>query len=149
MRETKHFPPEYTENTSNIFYGVCNNEERGDLQKLQNSVLRSALDINNPRDMSTDNLHTLTNTLLLDKRRKLQLFVAMYKAVNNKTVSLKENVRNLRMFDGLVVQLEHPSCTKFMKCPLYYGGELWNDLPADIRNTKDIDEFKNTVKHNL
>ena len=60
-----------------------------------------------------------------------------------------ENVRNLRMFDGLVVQLEHPSTTKFMKCPSYYGGELWNDLPADIRNTKDIDEFKNTVKHNL
>ena len=29
---------------SNIFYGVCNGEERGDLQKLQNKVLRSALD---------------------------------------------------------------------------------------------------------
>ena len=54
----------------------------------------------------------------------------MYEPVNSNTVTLKENVRNLRMFDSLVVQLEHPGTTKFMKCPLYYGGELWNDLPA-------------------
>ena len=41
----------------NIFYGICNEEDRGDLQKLQNSILRSALEINNPRDISTVNLH--------------------------------------------------------------------------------------------
>ena len=131
---------------SNIFYGVCNNEERGDLQKLQNSIIRSALEIHNPRDISTQDLHSVTNTLLLDTRRKYQLLVAMYKAVYNNNVALKENVRNLRMFDGLVVQLEHPNTTKFMKSPLYHGGELWNNLAADVRNIDDINEFKSTVK---
>ena len=71
----------------------------------------------------------------------------MYKAVYNNNVTLKENVRNLRMFDGLVVQLEHPNTTKFMKSPLYYGGELWNNLPADIRNMRDVDEFKKVIKN--
>ena len=61
------------------------NEDRGDLQKLQNSILRAALEINNPRDISTVNLHFETNSLLLDKRRKLQLIVAIFKTVNNKT----------------------------------------------------------------
>ena len=133
----------------NIFYGICSDEERGELQKLQNSILRSALDINNPRDISTENLHSETNTLLLDKRRKYQLVVTMYKAVYNNNVRLKENVRNLRMFDGLVIQLEHPNTTKFMNTPIYKGGELWNRLPAELRNIKDINEFKKAVKDML
>ena len=130
----------------NIFYGICNEEDRGDLQKLQNSILRSALEINNPRDISTVNLHFETNTLLLDKRRKLQLIVTIYKAVNNNSIQLKENVRNLRMFDGLVVELEHPNTTKFMRTPLYLGGELWNNLPANVRNMQDIEKFKCAVR---
>ena len=88
------------------------------------------------------NLHFETNTLLLDKRRKLQLMVTMFKAVNNNSIKLKENARNLRMFDGLVVELEHPNTTKFMRTPLYLGGELWNNLPANVRNMQDIEKFK-------
>ena len=130
----------------NIFYGICNDEERSDLQKMQNSILRSALDINNPRDISIVDLHSVTNSLLLDSRRKHQLTAAMHKGVYSKSIALKENVRNLRMFDGLVVRLEHPSTTKYMKTPLYIGGELWNELPADIRNLDDINEFKKHIK---
>ena len=124
----------------NIFYGVYNDEDRGDLQNLQNSILRAALEINNPRDISTVNLHLETNTLLLDKRRKVQLIVFIFKAVNNNSIKLKENVRNLRIFDGLVVELEHPNTIKFMKT--YVGGELWNYLPAEVRNILDIEKFK-------
>ena len=131
---------------SNIFHGVCNDNELGELQKLQNSILRSALEINNPRDISIVNLHDVTNTLLLDTRRNYQLLVAVYKAVNSDNIVLKKNVRNLRMFDGLVVQLEHPNTTKFMKTPLYHGGEIWNDLPAEIRNIDNIEEFKNSIR---
>ena len=97
---------------SNISYGVCNGEERGDLQKLQNNVLRSALDINNPRDISTVNLHLITNLLALEKKRKYQLLIAIYKAVYSNSIALKENVRNLRTFDRLVIQLEHPNTNK-------------------------------------
>ena len=130
----------------NNFYGVCNNNEMGE---LQNSILRSALEINNPRDISIVNLHDVTNTLLLDTRRNYKLLVAVYKAVNSDNIVLKKNVRNLRMFDGLVVQLEHPNTTKFMKTPLYHGGEIWNDLPAEIRNIDNIEEFKNSIKNYL
>ena len=133
----------------NIFYGVCNDEDRGDLQKLQNNILRAALEINNPRDISIVDLHIETNTLLLDKRRKLQLIVAIFKAVNSNSIKLKENVRNLRMFDGLVVELEHPNTTKFMKTPLYLGGEFWNNLPAEVRNILDIEKFKCAVRRLL
>ena len=69
---------------SNILYGVCTNEERGDLQKLQNSILRSALDINNPRDISTEDLHSESNSQLLDKRQTYQIHVALYTAVRSK-----------------------------------------------------------------
>ena len=79
---------------------------------MQNSVLRSAIDVYNPRDISFVNLHYATRSKLLDKRRKYQLVVAMYKAVYNNNVVLKQNVSNLRMFDGLVVQLEHPNTIK-------------------------------------
>ena len=75
-----------------------------------------------------------------------QILPLYYKAVYNNNVRSKEDVRNLRMFDGLVFQLEHPNTTKFMNTPIYKGGELWNRLPAELRNIKDIDEFKKAVK---
>ena len=53
----------------------------------------------------------------------MQLLVYIYKGVYNGTIVLKENVSNLRMFDALVVQLYHPSSTKFMKTPIYLGGK--------------------------
>ena len=64
---------------SNIFYGICTEDEKDDLQKLQNNFLRSALGINNPRDISNDDLHTDTCTLFLDKRRIMQLLVLFTK----------------------------------------------------------------------
>ena len=36
-----------------------------------------------------------------------------------------------------------------MNSPLYIGGELWNDLPANVRNLQDIDELKITIKNGL
>ena len=50
------------------------------------------------------------------------------------------------MFDGLVVHLEHPNTIKYMKMPLYRDGEIWNSLPAEIRNLRNVDEFKKAVK---
>ena len=70
----------------------------------------------------------------------------MYKAINNNDISLNKKVRNLRMFDGQVVQLEYPNTTKFMRTPFFHGGEIWNDLPAEVRNIDNIDEFKNVIK---
>ena len=72
------------------------------------------MEIHNPRDISTQDLHSVTNTLLLDTGRKYQLLVAMYRAVYNNYVALKENVRNLRMFDGLVVQLDPSNILRFL-----------------------------------
>ena len=93
------------------------------------------------------NLHLETNTLLLDKIRKVQLIVTIFKGVNNNSIKLKENVRNLRMFDGPVVELKHPNTIKFMKT--YVGGELWNNLPAEVRNILDIEKFKHAVRRLL
>ena len=42
------------------------------------------------------------------------------------------------MFDALVVHLEQPNTSKYMKTPLYMGVELWNGLPEEIRNLEDI-----------
>ena len=38
-------------------------------------------------NISTENLHSITNTLILEKRRKFQLFVAMYKAVYSNNIA--------------------------------------------------------------
>ena len=46
-------------NYSNIFYGICNKYNRNEVLKLQNSVLRLAVNMNNPRDMSI----AITNTI--------------------------------------------------------------------------------------
>ena len=105
-------------NYSNILYGICTDEDRGELQKLQNNIIRSALGV---------------------RRKKIQLLVCVHKAVYNGYIPLKENVWNLRMFDALVVQLYQPSCTKFKKTPLYLGGDHLNDLPVEIRNIEDFD----------
>ena len=73
---------------SNIVYIICNEDDKGDLQKLQNNIIRSALEIHNPGDISTENLHISTNTLMLDKRRKFQLITTMYKSVYTNKIIL-------------------------------------------------------------
>ena len=60
----------------NIFYGICRTKREVNCKNYR--IVFLDLDINNPRDISTENLHSETNTLLLDKRRKYQLVVAMY-----------------------------------------------------------------------
>ena len=116
---------------------------------MQNNIIRSGLGVNNPRNISTDDLHTNTNLMMLDRRKKFQLFVCVHKAVYNGYIPLKENVRTSRMFDALVVQLYQASCTRFKKTPLYLGGDHLNNLPVEIRNIEDLDKFKERIKSEL
>ena len=118
------------------------------LQKLQNRCLRMCLDVRNPRDISTDNLHQETRINLLDLRRSLQLLNIMHSLKHNNRYK-KPGLRHTRnaeryLFDTDIVHLDI-----YAKSPYFKGVELWNSIPLDIQNIDDGYSFKNNIRRHL
>ena len=53
----------------NIFLTILTQEDKSDLQKVQNKVLRCCLDITDPLDMNILEMHDMVNVDLVDERR--------------------------------------------------------------------------------
>ena len=57
---------------------LSNKDDVDKLKKLQSRGLRVCYDIQNPRDLSTVNVHAIAKVELLQKRRMLQLLDIIY-----------------------------------------------------------------------
>ena len=53
---------------------------------------------------------------------------------------------NTRLHDGPVFKVTHPNNEPIKRSVMYSGALEWNNLDADIRNIKDIVNFKRIQK---
>ena len=65
----------------NIFLTILTQEDKSDLQKLQNKVLRFCLDIVDPLDMDIIEMHNLVNVDLVEERRTYNLLTLTHRRV--------------------------------------------------------------------
>ena len=54
-----------------------------------------------------------------------------------------------RRHDAVVFETCRPKLELYKKGSFYRGVQVWNDLPADIRNIDNFVSFKNTQKNEM
>ena len=111
------------------------------LQRLQNKALRLCLDIINPQDISTEDLHKSVNLMTLDNRRELHLMNLMHK-YREPRPWLHENALNTRNADKKAFATEVPNLSVYSNSPFYTGSKLWNDLPKFIQSLETKANFQ-------
>ena len=117
------------------------------LQKLQNRCLRLCLNVDNPRDMSVDRLHSIARIDMLDSRREIQLVNIMFLLKNYNSFS-REKRRDTRLSNKYVFDTNIVRMDIYAKSPYLKGVALWNELPKELTDFTDAYAFRRTLKKN-
>lgn len=134
-------------------WGCCSNSLADKLQKLQNRAARILLSA--PYDARTADLFGRLNWKNLRNQRLYTKAIMMFKSLNGETPEYLSNkfiIRNdttsyrLRNSD-MRLALPQPRTDYFRKSFSYSGATLWNSLPADIRTSKTLNEFKTRLSY--
>ena len=113
---------------------------------LQNSALRCCYNISDPRDEHITVLHANANVQTVDVRRKRQQIVCIWRNIQNGFIVPHIPNRITRTAGGINIRLPIPRTELFKKSVYYVGSKLWNDLDENIRDIKDLDDFKKNIK---
>ena len=126
----------------NIFLSSCNQGDLNDMQILQNNAIRCCYNVSDPRDEHVIFLHGQANMKMIHVRRKKQILTCIWRNVRNGVIQIAQPIRQNRSAGAPSIYLPIPRTELFKKSVYYYGANLWNDLPANIRQLNDIDSFK-------
>ena len=129
----------------NIFLTCLTLEEKSDLQKLQNKILRCCLNIVDPLEVNTMEMHELVNVDLVDKRRTYNLLTMIHNGVKSKKYKMLEHNINTRYNDGYKIDLIRPRNEHVRKSSYYAGTSSWNELTLELREL-DLNLFKKRIK---
>ena len=134
-------------------WGCCSNSLADKLQKLQNRT--ACILLSAPYDARTADLFGRLNWKNLRNQRLYTKAIMMFKSLNGETPEYLSNkfiIRNdttsyrLRNSD-MRLALPQPRTDYFCKSFSYSGATLWNSLPADIRTSKTLNEFKTRLSY--
>ena len=129
-----------------IFVSSIPEDMKGNIQTLQNNALRCCLNIMDPRDANVIAIHRLVNVLLFKERLILNLLLCIRNAVIESTLKTIRGNINTRQNDGLTIQLPIPRTKIMRKMPFYWGSQIWNTLPLNIRQLNEKCAFKMYIK---
>ena len=116
------------------------------LQKLQNRALRVCLALDGRSNVNE--IHNMCNINKLDHRRQTHLLIFSYHRAQN-VKYLKEDYRNLRRYDGPILNELKSNNKSFERSLLFQCALNWNVLPACDRNIQTAKEFKKKQKCKL
>ena len=111
------------------------------LQRLQNKALRICLNIVNPRDITTEDLHDLASLMPLDDRRELHLMNHMHKYKEHGPW-LHETVPSTRKAEKINFDTEIPILSVYSDSPYYVRAKIWNDLPSKLQSQETKANFQ-------
>ena len=132
----------------NIFLSSCNSGDLKDIQTLQNHALRCCHKVSDPRDENTLHLHTISNIVLVDVRRKRQILTCIWRNIKKGVIEISRPLRQTRAAMAPSIYLPVPRNELYKKSVFYLGATLWNQLPVELRLHDNIDCFKSELhKH--
>ena len=117
----------------NIFLTILTQEDKSDLQKAQNKVLRCCLDITDPLDMNILEMHNVVNVDLVDERRTHNLLTMTHRNVKTDKFKMLDHQINTRYNDGNKIELIRPRNEQVRKSCYYTGTSLWNTLNLNLK----------------
>ena len=123
----------------------CNKSDRGDLQVIQNNVLRTCYNVRLMDRLSLFDMHREACLVSLEQRRKTQLLGLMYiyKNFHNVERTFERNTRQGNRYHFITDAYQSG---KYQRSPYYKGTLLWDSLPADIIILPTLLEFKVRLK---
>ena len=133
----------------NIFLSSCNEGDLKDIQTMQNNALRCCYKITDPRNHHIHDLHSAANIIMVDIRRDRQILTCIWRNIKKGFITLMVPTRQTRFTEGPTIYLPVPRTELFKKSVFYYGANLWNKLPLNIRVQEDIDSFKTLLYKHL
>ena len=131
--------------------GCCSNSLANKLQKLQNRAARILLSAH----ASSADLFGRLNWKNLRNQRLYTKAITMFKSLNGETPEylsnkfiLRSDTTSYRLRNSdMRLALPQPRTDYFRKSFSYSGATLWNSLPADIRTSKTLNEFKTRLSY--
>ena len=132
-----------------IFVSSIPEEMTEELQVLQNNAIRCCLNIVDPRNANTIDIHRLLNIHLFRHRLVLNLLLCIRNAGNDCTLSMRQGEVQTRGDDGRTILLPIPRIRYIRKTPFYWGSQISNTLPLEIRITPLKTTFKKYILQSL
>ena len=129
-----------------IFVSSIPEEMKENIQTLQNHALRCCLNIINPRDANVIAIHRQVNVSLFKERMIINLLLCIRNAVIESTLNTKAGDIHRRQNDGRTLLLPIPRTKILRKMPFYWGSQIWNALPLNVRQLNEKCAFKMYVK---
>ena len=117
---------------------------KGDLQKLQNDMLRICDKSKIVDRVSIELLHEKCNILSLEQRMRKQILWLMY-ILSKDVNSLRIPPRETRNASKIVFKLPTSITPKYERSPFYIGTKLWDELPMDVQKLNSVFEFKKEI----
>ena len=124
----KHIVLPLTEYVSFVL-NLNNKYEVEKLQKLQNRALRMPYNVQDPKDVSTRDLHERAKMVRLEKRRSLQLYNIMFD-LRQRGLFEKHHNRQTRNANKYIFDINQINLGIYTKSPYYPGAIQWNNLPS-------------------
>ena len=98
-----------------------------------------------PRDINIFELHSNANVQLFKHRMVKYLLICIRNAVEEGTFSMVNTDIRTRQNDGHTIKLPVPRTKYIRENPFYWGSQIWNSLPVDIRSIPDKLSFKQHI----
>ena len=128
-----------------VYQGACV-RELDKLQRLQNKCLKTCLNLH--RLVDTDLVHSRAKCSQLTPRRETHLCTFRYgRQVKDHLMDQREI--STRLHDANVFKVPFPNKETFKRSVLYAGAKMWNDLPTETRQIRDLFTFKTLQKRKL
>ena len=122
----------------------CTKEHKRELQKKQNSAIRTCLSYNRVDHITIDRLHHEMGLISLEQRRSIQLLKLLF--VRSKNIEyLKIPCRALRGNCKVKFKLMTRCSGKYMNSPLYRGSVLRDQLEEGIQKLPTVPIFNKAL----
>ena len=120
------------------------NEDKSDVQILQNDILRICNRSRISDRVSIEALHAKCKMVSLEQRRRKQLLGLMY-LLSKDASFLHVPGRITRSADKIVFKVPTKIRPVYERSPYYIGSLLWNELPQATQEANCIVEFKKII----
>ena len=119
----------------------CRIGDKGDLQKLQNDILRICDKSKVADRVSLEKLHSKCKILSIEQRMRKQLLRLMF-LLSKEMEFIKPPLRETRNASKTVFKIPTKITPKYEKSPFLIDTKLWDDLPNDIQQVNNVFELK-------
>ena len=126
---------------------ACNLGQKRELQRIQNSCIRSCLLYNRIEHITIDRLHREMRLVSLEQRRQVQCLSLMYR-LSKKEVYVKRTNVHTRGNVKIKFKLMSRCSGKYLSSPLYRGSQLWDKLDKTTQDLPNVKLFTTSLVKN-